>query len=161
MQVVDDAAKAAENNSEEGALAPWKSNPKRLLARAQAKLVCAAKAGTLRDWTRAPIYDCLGAMGVKVPYNMNRRQARDIAMQQALPLLAQMDWIGSPQRIVLPVLLHHPAAHNHVPKWRWMTWTDSLMDDTVGVAVVLCFCMLAVPIPMVTMFYFSAGTFMD
>ena len=29
------------------------------------------------------------------------------------------------------------------------------MNDTVGVAVVLCFCMLAVPIPMVPMFSFS------
>ena len=83
VQVVDDAAKAATNYSEEEAVAPRKSDPKRALARAQAKLVCAAKAGTSRDWTRARICDCLGAMGVKVPYNMNRRQARDIAMQQA------------------------------------------------------------------------------
>ena len=91
MQVVDDAAEAAENNSEKEAVAPRKSDPKHALARAQGNLVCAAKAGTLRDWTRARIYDCLGAMGVKVPYNMNRQQARDIAMQQALPLRAQMD----------------------------------------------------------------------
>ena len=72
MQVVDDAAEAAENNSEEEAVAPRKSDPKRALFSAQAKLVCGAKAGTLRDWTHARIYDCLGAMGVKVPYNMNR-----------------------------------------------------------------------------------------
>ena len=101
VQVVDDAAEAAENKSEEEAVAPRKSDPKRALARAQAKLVCAAKAGTLRDWTRARICDCLGAMGVKVPYNMNRRQARDIAMQQALPLLAQMDsdWVPPSDRV--------------------------------------------------------------
>ena len=68
VQVVDDAAEAAENNSEEEAVAPRKSDPKHALARAQAKLVCAAKARTLRDWTRARICDCLGAMGVKVPY---------------------------------------------------------------------------------------------
>ena len=97
----DDATEAAENNSEEEAVAPRKSDPKRPLARAQAKLVCAAKAGTLRHGTRARICDCLGAMGVKVPYNMNRQQARDIAMQQALPLLAQMDsdWVPLTDRV--------------------------------------------------------------
>ena len=95
MQVVDDADQAAENNNEEITVAPQKSDPKRALARAQAKVVCAAKVGPLPDWTRARICDCLGAMGVKVPYNMNRRQARDIAMQQTLPLQAQMDsdWV--------------------------------------------------------------------
>ena len=101
MQVVNDAAEAAENNSEEEAVVPRKSDPKRALARAQAKLVCAAKAGTLRDWTHARICECLGAMGVKVPCNMNRRQARDIAMQQALPLLAPMDfdWVPPTDRV--------------------------------------------------------------
>ena len=34
VQVVDDAAEAAENNSEEDAVAPRKSDPKRALARA-------------------------------------------------------------------------------------------------------------------------------
>ena len=100
VQVVDDAAEAAENDIEEEAVAARKLDTKRALARAQAKLVCAAKASTLRDWTRARIPDCLGAMGVKVPYNMNRRQARDIAMQQALPLLAQMDsWVPPRDRV--------------------------------------------------------------
>ena len=105
VQVVDDAAEAAENNSEDEEVAPRKSDPKRALARAQAKLVCAAKAGTLRDWTRARICDYLGAMGVKVPYNMYRRQARDIAMQQALPLLAQMDsdWVPPTDRVTRSV----------------------------------------------------------
>ena len=101
VQVVDDAAEAAENNSEEEAVAPRKSDPKRALACAQAELVCAATVGTWSDWTRARMCDCLGAMGVKVPYNMNRRQARDIAMQQASPLLAQMDseWIPPTDRV--------------------------------------------------------------
>ena len=72
LQVVDDAAEVAKNNSEEEAVAPRNSDPKCALARAQAKLVCAAKAATLRDWTCAHICDCLGATGVKVPYNMNR-----------------------------------------------------------------------------------------
>ena len=75
VQVVDDAAEAAENITEEKAVAPRKSDSKRALARAQAKLVCAAKAGTLRDWTRTCICDCLGALGVKVPYSKNRQQA--------------------------------------------------------------------------------------
>ena len=101
VQVVDDAAKAAENISEEEALAPRKFDPKRALAPAQAKLVCAAKTGTLREWTRTAICDDSGALGVKVPYNTNRRQARDIAMQQALPLLAQMDpdWVPPTDRV--------------------------------------------------------------
>ena len=49
MQVVDDVAEAAENNNEEEGVAPRKSDPQRALAGAQAKLVCAAKASTLRD----------------------------------------------------------------------------------------------------------------
>ena len=101
VQVVDDAAEAAENNSEEEAVAPRKSDPKRALARAQAKLVCAAKSGTLRDWTRARICDCLARMGVKVPNNKTRGEARELAMQQVLPLLAQMDfdWVPSTDRV--------------------------------------------------------------
>ena len=91
VQVVDDSAEAAENNSEEEAVAPRKSDPKRALARAQAKLVCAAKSGTLRDSTRARICDCLASMGVKVPNSKTRGDARELAMQELLPLLAQMD----------------------------------------------------------------------
>ena len=75
VQVVDDAAEAAENHSFEEETASRKSDPKRALPLPQAKLVCAAKAGTLRAETRARIYDCLGAMGVKVPSKMNQRQA--------------------------------------------------------------------------------------
>ena len=101
VQVVNDAEEAAENNSEEEAVAPRKSDPKRALARAQAKVVCAAKAGTLRVWTCARICDCLASMGVKVPNSKNRGQARDIAMQQVLPLLAQMDsdWVPATDRV--------------------------------------------------------------
>ena len=40
-----------------------------------------------------------------------------------------------------------------------MTWMDSLMNDIGGVAVVLCFSMNAVPMPMVTIFSFPAGPF--
>ena len=83
------------------AVAPRKSDPKRALARAQAKLVCGAKAGTLRDWTRARICDCLASVGVKVPNSKNQREARDIAMQQALALLPQMDsdWVPPTDRV--------------------------------------------------------------
>ena len=151
MQVVDDAAEAAENNSAEEALAPPKSDSKRALARAQANLACAAKTGTLRDGTRTRIYDCFGALGVKVPSGTNRRQARDVAMQQALPFPSRWTPIGSPQQILLPLLLHHRTAHNRAPKCPWMTCMDSLTNDTAGIAVLLCFCMLAVPMPMVLM----------
>ena len=34
-----------------------------------------------------------------------------------------------------------------------MTWMDSLMHDIATVAVILCFCMLAVPMPMVPFFF--------
>ena len=101
VQVVDDAAEAAENNSEEEAVSPRESDPKRALARAQANLVCAAKAGTLLDWTRAGICDCLASKGVKVPNSKNRGEAREIAMQQVLPLLARMDsdWVPPADRV--------------------------------------------------------------
>ena len=109
-------------------MVPRKSDPKRALARAQAKLICAAKAGTLRDWTRACICDCLGAMGVKVPYNMNRRQARDIALQQALPLLAQMDsdWVPPTDgvtRSVVPPSSSQPCSQVPVDDM------DGLIDE--------------------------------
>ena len=71
MLVVDDAAEAAGNNSEEEAVAPRKSDSKRALARAQAKLLCAANAGTLPYLTRTRMCDCLGALGEKVPYRTN------------------------------------------------------------------------------------------
>ena len=116
VQVVDDAAEAAENDIEEEAMAPRKSDSKRALARAQARLVCAAIGGRLRDSTRTHICDCLGALGVKVPYNTNRRQARDIAMQQALPLLAQMDsnWVPPMDRVTCcaaPPSSSQPSSH--------------------------------------------------
>ena len=118
VQVLDDAAEAAENNSEKEAVAPRKSNPKRALARAEAKLVCAAKSGTLRDWIRARMCDCLASMGVKVPNSKKRREAGDIAMQQALPLLAQMDSDWVPPTDLVTRCAHLSAAHNDVPKCR-------------------------------------------
>ena len=82
VQVVDDAPEAAENNSEEEAVAPRKSDPK-------------------RAWTRARTCDCLASMGVKVPNSKTRGQARELAMQQVLPLLAQMDsdWVPPTDRV--------------------------------------------------------------
>ena len=128
VRVVDDAAEAAENNNEEEAVAPRKSDPKRALARAQAKLVCAAKAGTLRDRTHARICDCLGAMGVTVPCSVNRRQARDIAMQQALPLLARTDsdWVPPTDRVTrsaAPPSSSQPSSHVPVDDM------DGLIDE--------------------------------
>ena len=57
----------------------------------QAKLVMAAQNGKLCDWTRAALSHCLDVLGVKVPSGSNRPQTRDLAMQHALPLLAQWD----------------------------------------------------------------------
>ena len=57
----------------------------------QAKLVMEAQNGKLRDWTKGALLNCLDVLGVKVACNSNRRQMRDLAMQHALPLLAQWD----------------------------------------------------------------------
>ena len=51
----------------------------------------AAQNGKLRDWTRAALSHCLNVLGVKLPNGSSRRQASDLAIQHALPLLAQWD----------------------------------------------------------------------
>ena len=51
----------------------------------------AAQNGRLHDWTKGALSNYLDVLGVKVAGNSNRRQTRDRAMQQALPLLAQWD----------------------------------------------------------------------
>ena len=122
VQVVDDAAEAAENSSEKEA----KVRPKACLD------PCTGQAGMCgkgrRDWTRARICDCLGAMGVKVLYHMNQRQARDIAMQQALPLLAQIDsdWVPPNEcvtRSAAPPSSSQPCSHVPVDDM------DGLIDE--------------------------------
>ena len=79
------------NNSADNLVTPCKTDKKRGVARMQAKLVMAAQSGKLHDWTKATLSHCLDVMGVKLPSGGNRRQAKDIAMRHALPLLAQWD----------------------------------------------------------------------
>ena len=58
------------------------------VAKMQAKLVMATQSGKLWDWTRVALPHCLDVLGVRLPSGSNRRQAREIAMHPALPLLA-------------------------------------------------------------------------
>ena len=80
-----------ENNSADELATPRKLDKGRGVASMQAKLVMAAQKGRLRDWTKGALLHCPDVLGVKVAGNSNRRQMRDLAMQQALPLLAQWD----------------------------------------------------------------------
>ena len=57
----------------------------------QAKLVMAAQNGRLRDWSKGTLLNYLDVLGVKVAGNSNRRELRDLATRQALPLLAEWD----------------------------------------------------------------------
>ena len=69
------------------------------MATMQAKVVMAAQSGKLRDWTKATLSRCLDVLGVKLPSGSNRRQAREIAMQHALPLLARWDAFPNTARV--------------------------------------------------------------
>ena len=82
----------------------------------------------MRDWTRARICDCLGAMGVKVPYKLNHRQARDIAMQEALPLLAQMDsdWVPRTDRVTCSAA---PPSNSQPSSQVPLDDVDGLIDE--------------------------------
>ena len=91
VNVVDDVPDEGENNSADKLATPRKPDKGRGVARMQAKLVMAAQNGRLRDWTKGALLNCLDVFGVKVAGNNNRRQMRDLAMRQALPLLAQWD----------------------------------------------------------------------
>ena len=88
LNVVDDVCDEGENNSADDLATPRKPDKGRGVARMQAKLVMAAQKGRLRDWTKGALLNCLDVLGVKVAGDGNRRQMRDLAMQQPLPLLA-------------------------------------------------------------------------
>ena len=92
VNVADDVCVEGENNSADELATPRKPDKGRRVAKMQAKLVLAAQNGTLRDWTRGALLHCLDVLGVKVACSSNRRQMRDLAMQHALPLLAQ--WVA-------------------------------------------------------------------
>ena len=91
MNGADDVYNEGENNSADELVTPRKPDKGRGVARMHAKLVMAAQNGKLRDWTRGALLHCLEVLGVKVAGSSNRRQMRDLAMQHALPLLAQWD----------------------------------------------------------------------
>ena len=91
VNVVDDVCDEGENNSADELATPQKPDKGRGVARMQAKLVMAAQNGRLRDSTKGTLLNCLDVLGVKVAGNSNRRERRELAMQQALPLLAQWD----------------------------------------------------------------------
>ena len=91
VNVADYVCEDGENNGADELATPRKPNKGRPVARMQAKLVMAAQSGKLRDWSRTTLSHCLDVLGVKLPSGTNRKQAREIAMQHALPLLAQRD----------------------------------------------------------------------
>ena len=91
VSVADDVCDEGENNGADELVTPRKPDKGRGVARMQAKLVIAAQNGKLRDWSRGALFQCLEVLGVKVAGSSNRRQMRDLAMQKALPLLAQWD----------------------------------------------------------------------
>ena len=91
VNVVDDVCDEGENNSADELATPRRPDKGRGVARMQAKLVMAAQNGRLRDWTKGAFLNCLDVLGVKVAGNGNRRELRDLATQQALPLLAELD----------------------------------------------------------------------
>ena len=88
LNVADDVCKDDENNSADEMATPRKPDKGHGVATMQAKLVMASHSGKLCIWTRAALSRCLNVLGVKLPSGSNRGQARDIAMQHALPLLA-------------------------------------------------------------------------
>ena len=94
VNVVDDVCDERENNSANELATPRKPDKGRGVARMQAKLVMAAHNGRLGGWTKGALLNCIDVLGVKVAGNSNRREMRDLAMQQALPLLAQWDAFG-------------------------------------------------------------------
>ena len=91
LQVVDNVCDNMENNGADELVTPRKPNQRCGVARMQAKLVMAATTGKLRDWPKGTVSHCLDVLGVKLPSGNNRREAREIAMQHALPLLAKCD----------------------------------------------------------------------
>ena len=91
VNVVDDVCDEGENNSADELATPRKPNKGRGVARMQAKLVMAAHNGRLRDWSKGALLNCLDVLGLKVAGNSNRRELRDLATQQALPLLEEWD----------------------------------------------------------------------
>ena len=88
---VDDVCDEGDINSADELATQRKPNKLRGVAGMQAKLVIAAQHGRLRDWSKGALLNCLDVLGVKVAGNSDRRELRDLATQQALPLLEEWD----------------------------------------------------------------------
>ena len=130
VNVADDDCDEGESNSANKLATPRKPDKGRGVAMMKAKLVMASENGKLCDWTRGALLRCLDVLGVKVAGSSNWRQMRDLAMQHALPSLAQWDaFVPSTDRVTR--LQHHQAAPNLVARNRWMTWMDSAMNERV------------------------------
>ena len=91
LNVADDVCDEGENNSAEELATPSKPYKGRRVARMPSKLLMAAENGKLFDWTWWALLHYLDVLGAKVTCSSNGRQIRDLAMQHALPLLAQWD----------------------------------------------------------------------
>ena len=122
VQVVDDACDDMESNSADELVAPRKIGPSRCVATMWVKLALVGKFGRLQGWSK--VSHCFEVLGVKLQSCSSRRQAKDIGMQRALPLL--------------------PNSDAFVPETYRFTWSagppissqpSSPIDDTGGVIV--------------------------
>ena len=138
VNVVDDVCDEGENNSADELATPRKPDKGCGVARMQAKLVMAAQNGRLRDWTMGALLNCLDVLGVKGAGNSNRRDMRDLAMQQALPLLAEWDAFVPDTDCVTRSAA--PPAPSPVARSQWMTWMDSSMNERMPTYLHVPFC---------------------
>ena len=88
VRVAYDVCEDVEINSVDERVAPRKPDKRHGVARMQAKLVMDVQRGKLWDCTKPTLSNCLDVLGVKLPSGSNRGQAKEIAMQHAVPLLA-------------------------------------------------------------------------
>ena len=141
VNVADDVCGDGENNNADELATPRKLDKRRGVAKMQAKLVMAVQNGKLRDWTRAALSNSLDVLGVKVPSGSNCGQTRDIAMQHALPLLAQWDafvpYTDRVTRFLVPPSSSQPCCSQP------MDGMDGLIDEKDGGAhMCACACLL-------------------
>ena len=127
VNVVDDVCDEGENNSADDLATPRKPDKGRGVARIQAKLVMAAQNGRLRDWTKGALLNCLNVPRVKVARNSNPREMRDLATQQALPLLAQWHvFVSDTDRVTRSAA---PPSSPHASSSQPVDDMDGLIDE--------------------------------
>ena len=145
VNVADYVCQDRENNGLGKLATPPKPDNRLGFGRMQAKLVMAAQNGKLCDRTRAALSDCPDVLGVKVPNGSNGRQTRDLAMQHALPLLAQWDsFVPDTDRVTRSAV--QQAAPNPAALNLWMASMDSslkkMMVPTCVRVLVCCVLLL-------------------